>query len=132
MSIWRVEPQNPNKVTEIQNWYKGYSKLVRRQQFAYCSFLSDSPEEPNLPSNVPGGIELTKGTPYNWNLERLDEREGGPWVTWEFPADMSSEEQERITKLIDLDMYTNLEQDGWTHESAEYWVSGPLIITRIR
>ncbi len=132
MSIWRIEPKDQNKVTELQTWYKGYNKLTRKQQFAYCSFLSDNPEEPAMNLNNPQGVELTQGTPYNWSLEQLTERSGGPWVTWEFPPEMSNEEQDRITQLIDLNMYQGLENDGWTYSAAEYWVYGALILTKVR
>lgn len=132
VSIWRIEPKESNRVTEIQTWYKGYSKLVRKQQFAYCSFLSDNPEEPAMNLANPTGVELTKGTPYNWNLERLNERPGGPWVTWEFPVDMSKEEQDRISQLIDINMYQGLESNGWVYDGSEYWVYGILNLTKVR
>lgn len=132
MSIWRIEPKDQNKVTELQTWYKGYNKLTRKKQFAYCSFLSDNPEEPAMNLNNSLGIELTQGTPYNWSLEQLTERSGGPWITWEFPPEMSREEQDRITQLIDQDMYQGLESDGWTYSAAEYWVYGALILTKVR
>jgi hypothetical protein len=132
MSIWRIEPKEQNKVTEIQTWYKDYNKLVRKEQFAYCSFLSDNPDQPVMNLNNPSGIELTKGTPYNWSLEKLHQRDNGPWVTWEFPVEMTVEEQNRITNLIDLNMYLGLESDGWAHSGVEYWVYGNLILTKVR
>lgn len=133
MPVWKIEPREQNKVAELQSWIKNDQTLIRKELFAYSSFLSDSDEMPVLDTVVnTNGVEITAGTDYNWNIDRLDSRSGGPWVTWIFPDSVAQEEKDRITQLIDVGMYTALEQDGWVFDKTEYWLYGPLQITEVR
>jgi hypothetical protein len=132
MPVWKIEPKEQNKVAELQFWTKDNATLSRKELFAYSSFLSDSPVIPLINLVNPSGIEITTGTDYSWNIERLDSRSGGPWVTWVFPDYTTQEERNRISDLIDVGMYTALEQDGWVFSKTEYWLYGPLQITEVR
>jgi hypothetical protein len=132
MPVWKIEPKEQNKVAELQTWAKDNTTLTRKELFAYSSFLSDSVETPAVDLFNATGIEITAGTSYNWNLERLDARAGGPWVTWIFPDTMIQEEKSRIVDLVDVGMYAALEQDGWVFDKTEYWLYGPLQITEVR
>jgi hypothetical protein len=132
MPVWKIEPKEQNKVAELQSWVKDNVTLTRKELFAYSSFLSDSVETPLIDLFNATGIEITTGTNYNWNLDRLDSRAGGPWVTWIFPDSATQEEKNRIVDLIDVGMYTALEQDGWVFSKTEYWLYGPLQITEVR
>ena len=131
MPIWRLEPGEENRVTELQSWIKGSEKLTRKELFAHSSFLSDSPEKPNIDLDNPNGFEVTSNVA-NWSMEGLDSRPNGPWITWVFPASMTNEEKNRISGLIDIEMYSALEQDGWIFEKTEYWFYGPLVLTEVR
>jgi hypothetical protein len=132
MPVWKIEPKEQNKVAELQFWTKDSTMLTRKELFAYSSFQSDSVEIPLIDLTNDNGIEITAGTNYNWNIDRLDSRAGGPWVTWIFPDSTTQEEKNRISDLIDIGMYTALEQDGWVFSKTEYWLYGPLQITEVR
>jgi hypothetical protein len=132
MPVWKIEPREQNQVTELQHWTKDNETLTRKELFAYSSFLSDSVEFPSVDLFNTNGTEITAGTEYSWSIDRLDSRSGGPWVTWIFPDSMIQEEKNRISELVDVGMFTALEQDGWVFSKTEYWLYGPLQITEVR
>lgn len=132
MPVWKIEPREQNQVAELQHWGKDDKMLTRKELFAYSSFLSDSTEFPLVDLNNSNGTEMTAGTNYNWSIDRLDSRSGGPWITWIFPDTMIQEEKNRISELVDVGMFTALEQDGWVFSKTEYWLYGPLQIIEVR
>lgn len=105
--------------------------LIRKEDFSYAIFETVSDTPPAVDLENPRGLEVTKGTPDRWDLVSLDPREGGPWVSWIFPDTMDAEERNRITGLLDVGMYTALEQDGWLQDKVEYWFQGPLTLKEI-
>jgi hypothetical protein len=59
----------------------------------------------------------------------MEELWDGCWADWEFPDDMSPEEQERIQALWDEDSYSAMEDDGWYNSDTDYVFQGPLSMT---
>ena len=93
MPIWKLEPKKQNNVVELQFWTRGSDTLSKKELFANASFLSDFPTRPVIDTNNPTGYHAT-ASEYNWNLERLDARPGGPWISWTFPLSISDIEKE--------------------------------------
>lgn len=131
MPMWRLEPSEENQVAELQTWIKGSDKLTRKELFAHSSFLSNSTNRPEVDLNNVSGFEVTSDS-NSWSLERLDSRPGGPWISWTYPVSMTDDERNRINDLIDIEMYSSLEQQGWIFEKTEYWFYGPLILTEVK
>lgn len=132
MPIWKVKPQIENSVHEKQIWTKDSVRIVRKEIFSWAAFECESQEQPNIDLVNSNGIELTTSADYNWDLIELEKRPGGPWVSWEFPDDMSEGERYRVTYMLDSGSFIALEIDGWERESIEYWFYGPLTLTEIR
>jgi hypothetical protein len=61
-----------------------------------------------------------------WDMNDLDD---GCWSDWEFPDDMSEEEQEEFREAYDENYQEGLEELGWTNDDYECWLSGPLVLT---
>jgi hypothetical protein len=52
----------------------------------------------------------------------------GCWADWEFPDDMDEEERERIQEIYEEEYDEGLENEGWTLDECEVWLSGPLLV----
>jgi hypothetical protein len=52
----------------------------------------------------------------------------GCWADWEFPDNMDEEEKERIQEIYEEEYDEGLENEGWTLDKCEVWLSGPLLV----
>lgn len=124
MATWTLSTAQKKSAIERQIWYKNGVIMHREEGYRWGTFYCESDTKPEIDLSNPGGFELSYDE-YDWELDHLSD---GCWADWEFPEDMSEEEQERIQALWDEDSYQALEDDGWTLQDTEYEFYGPLIL----
>ena len=132
MSSWQLLPQYKNKVIEYQHWSRNGVVIVRKEGFSTATFECVADSMPVIDMINRDGVELAHSTDYKWDLIELVSRDGGPWVSWLFPDSVTEEEKDRLTQLLDIGLYTALEEDGWVLDRTEYWFFGPLTIKEIK
>lgn len=122
MATWVLTTKTKKNAVERQFWTKDGQTIIREEGYRWGKFYCESDERPDVDLKNPDGYELN-GTEYDWELDSLDD---GCWAEWEFPDDMSEEEQEEIQEAWDEDFYEGMEARGWTNDETEYWFYGEL------
>jgi hypothetical protein len=122
MATWTLKTQHKKNAIERQHWYKDGKEIIREEGYRWGSFYCESDEQPNIDLVNDDGYEIGQDE-YEWELEELDD---GCWADWEFPDDMSEEEQEEITDAWDEDSFEGLEELGWSCDDTDYILQGPL------
>jgi hypothetical protein len=121
MATWILTTQHKKSAVERSFWYKDGEKIVREEGYRWGKFHCESDEKPDVDLKNPNGYEL--GGDYDWELDGLDD---GCWAEWEWPEDMSEEEQDKIMDAWNEDWYDGMEALGWSNDDTEYHFHGPL------
>ena len=121
MATWILTTQHKKNAIERSFWYKDGEKIVREEGYRWGKFHCESDEKPDVDLKNPDGYEL--GGDYDWELDSLDD---GCWAEWEWPEDMSEEEQDKIMDAWNEDWYDGIEALGWSNDDTEYHFHGPL------
>ena len=124
MATWTLSTAHKKSAIERQIWCKNDIIMCREEGYRWGTFYCESDTRPDIDLSNPGGFDLSYSE-YDWELDNLSD---GCWADWEFPDDMSVEEQERIQTLWEENWYEGLEEDGWTLQDTEYEFYGPLIL----
>ena len=122
MTTWKLSTASKKNAVEKQYWTKEGVTIIREEGYRWGTFYCESDEQPDIDLDNEDGYDLTNSD-YDWELDNLDD---GCWIEWDFPEDMSEEEQERIQALWEEDYFEGLEGDGWVNDDTEYWFYGPL------
>lgn len=127
MALWQLSTASKKNAIEKQFWTKDGITFIKEEGYRWGTFTCDNDTEPDIDLENEDGYNLSNSE-YDWELDTLDD---GCWVDWDFPEDMSEEEQERIQTLWDEDSFEGLEGDGWINDDTEYWFHGPLELKEI-
>ena len=118
---WKLSTQEKKSCTQIEYFSKG--ELVAQREIGWRWCWARYEEKPNLSNYDPNKdqIELyTLG-------DILDmEQDDGCWESWTWPDEVSEEEVDRLSEIYEEDGEEGLENEGWSSDDNEYWVSGPL------
>jgi len=120
MATWKLSTQHKKNAVEKQIWTKDGKTVIREEGYRWGTFYCESDEQPDIDLKNPDGYELFG---YDWELESLDD---GCWIDWDWPADMSEEEQNQIMDAWSDDYYEGMEALGWSNDDTEYHFYGPL------
>ena len=123
MATWKLTTQYKKSAVERSFWYKDGQKIVREEGYRWGTFHCQSDEQPDIDLKNPDGYEVSGE--YDWELGSLDD---GCWADWEFPDDMSEEDQQKIEAAWDENWYEGMEELGWSNDDTEYWFHGPLCL----
>jgi hypothetical protein len=123
MAVWRLSTHYKKSAVEKQLWYKDGVTISLEQGYRWGTFYCESDEMPDVDLANPDGYEVYG---YDWELDSLDD---GCWVDWNWPADMTEEQQDEIMDAWNEDFSDGLENLGWSNDDTEYWFHGPLIMT---
>lgn len=121
MATWKLSTQHKKNAVEKQFWYKNGKVITREEGYRWGTFYCESDEQPDIDLKNPDGYEV--GGDYDWELDSLDD---GCWAEWDWPEDMSEEEQNQIMDAWSDDFYEGMEALGWSNDDTEYWFYGPL------
>jgi hypothetical protein len=125
MATWTLKTLHKKSAIERQYWVKDGKTIIREEGYRWGTFYCESDEKPEIDLVNDGDYEIGQDD-YEWELEELDD---GCWADWEFPDDMTEEEQEEVTDAWDEDFFEGLEELGWTCDETEYILQGPLELT---
>ena len=123
MTTWKLTTQYKKSAVERSIWTKDGKNIVQEQGFRWGTFHCQSDEQPNIDLKNPDGYEV--GGDYDWELASLDD---GCWLEWDWPADMTEEEQDKIMAAWEEDFYDGMEALGWSNDDTEYVFYGPLCL----
>ena len=122
MTTWTLKTQHKKSAVEKQYWYKDGKQIVRTEGYRWGTFYCESDEQPEIDLVNEDGYRIGSDD-YEWELDSLDD---GCYADWEFPEDMSEEEQEKITEAWEEEFYDGLEELGWNCDDTDYILEGPL------
>jgi hypothetical protein len=122
MTTWTIKTQHKKSAIEKQHWYKDGVVIIRTEGYRWGTFYCESDEQPKIDLVNEDGYRIGSDD-YEWELDSLDD---GCYADWEFPEDMSEEEQEKITEAWEEEFYDGLEELGWNCDDTDYILEGPL------
>ena len=127
MATWELRTDYKKNAIERQFWFKDGVTIIREDGYRWATFTTESDEKPNIDLHNDDGYEIGQDE-YDWQLDSMDD---GCWADWEFPDDMSEEEQEKIENAWDEDFYEGVEELGWSNDDTEYHLHGPLRLINV-
>lgn len=125
MATWTLTTLDKKSVEEHTIWRKGDLQIVRIDGYRWGTYTCDSEQAPEIDLENPDGLLVNELE--DFEMSSLDD---GWYGDWEFPEDMSEEEQERLLNLWETDWYEGLESDGWSNDECLVWFYGPLSLEK--
>ena len=122
MATWTLKTQYKKSAIEKQLWFKDGVVITRIEGYRWGTFFCESDVQPNIDLVNKDGYTIGCDD-YEWELDSLDD---GCWVEWEWPDDMTEDEQQEITSAWEEDFFEGLEELGWTCDETDYVLEGPL------
>jgi hypothetical protein len=107
MAVWILTNQHKKNAVERSFWYKDGKKIIREEGYRWGKFYCESDEKPDIDLKNPDGYEI--GGEYDWEMDHMDD---GCWAEWEWPEDITEEEQDKIMDAWNEDFYDGLEALG--------------------
>ena len=120
MAVWELSTEYKKNAIEVQLWYKDGVTIKKIEGYRWGTFYCESDERPDIDLRNPDGYELAD---YDWEMDSMDD---GCWLEWDWPADMTEEEQDKIMDAWNEDFYDGMEALGWSNDDTEYHFHGPL------
>ena len=122
MAMWLLKTQHKKNAVEKQFWRKDGETIVRTEGYRWGTFYCESYEQPKIDLVNPDEYNLSESD-YDWELDNLDD---GCWAEWEWPVDMTEEQQDEIMAAWEEDYFDGMEGLGWSCDDTEYILMGPL------
>jgi hypothetical protein len=122
MAMWTLKTQHKKNAVEKQFWRKDGETIIRTEGYRWGTFYCESDEQPEIDLANPDEYNLSESD-YDWELDNLDD---GCWAEWDWPADMTQEQQDEIMAAWDEDYFDGMEQLGWSCDDTDYILLGPL------
>ena len=117
---WRVSNREKKNVTQIETYSNGELTATREVGWRWGKWKYDT--KPNLSiykedlqHDVNDFGDVTDGD--------LDD---GCWAEWNWPDHMDTDEIERLEDIYDEEGDEGLENEGWSFDDSETFVTGPL------
>jgi hypothetical protein len=118
---WKLSTQEKKSCTQIEYFTKG--ELVAQREIGWRWCWARYEGKPDLSNYDPDKdqIELyTLGDILDMG------QDDGCWESWTWPDEVDEEEVDRLSEIYEEDGEEGLENEGWSSDDNEYWVSGPL------
>ena len=122
MAMWLLKTQHKKNAVEKQFWRKDGETIVRTEGYRWGTFYCESDEQPKIDLVNPDEYNLSESD-YDWELDNLDDV---CWAEWEWPVDMTEEQQDEIMAAWEEDYFDGMEGLGWSCDDTEYILMGPL------
>ena len=122
MATWTLKTQHKKNAVEKQFWYKDGEVIIRTEGYRWCEFYCESDEQPEIDVVNEDEYNLDESD-YDWELVSMDD---GCWADWEWPDDMTDDEQDEIMAAWEEDYFEGMEELGWSCDDTEYILLGPL------
>ena len=122
MAMWTLKTQHKKNAVEKQFWSKDGETIIRTEGYRWGTFYCESDEQPEIDLANPDEYNLSESD-YDWELDNMDD---GCWAEWDWPADMTEEQQDEIMAAWEEDYFDGMEQLGWSCDDTDYILLGPL------
>lgn len=118
---WKLSTAEKKSCTQIEFYKK--DDLVAQREIGWRWCWARYEEKPDL-----SDYDSSKDQVELYELgDVLDmEQDDGCWESWTWPDDVDAEEQERLEEIFNEEGEDGFENEGWSQDDTEYWVSGPL------
>ena len=132
MTTWIVSTKEKKSCEEREIWTKDDMTITRINGFRWGTFSVTTTDDnpPPIDADNPDGIDMNACYADNIDSVELVSMDDGWYGDTEYPEDMDSAEQERMTAIWDEDSYDSWETEGWCLDDTEAWLHGPLDIVR--
>jgi hypothetical protein len=124
MAVYKLSTKWKKSIEERTYWYKDGRLVTQIDGWRWGNWSGDFDALPDIDLQNEYGLDIAAEE--GWDMNDLDD---GCWSDWEFPDDMSEEEQEEFREAYDENYQSGLEELGWSNDDYECWLSGPLVLT---
>jgi len=125
--MWKLSTAHKKSCTQIEFWTKDGRTAQREIGWRWCWATYE--EKPDLSDYDPDTDQVEL---YSIGDVEDMEQDDGCWEEWTWPEDMDEEEIERLEEIYEEEYDEGLENEGWTLDDTEYWVSGPLDLEEVK
>ena len=118
---WKLSTIEKKSCTQIEFWKKG--DLVAQREIGWRWCWARYKTKPDLSDYDPNTQQVEL-----YGLGDIEdmEQDDGCWEDWIWPDGVDEEEAERLAEIYEEEGEEGLENEGWSINDTEYWVSGPL------
>lgn len=123
-STWILKPRQKKSVEEHVIFERDNQQLIRIEGYrdAWAFVTSDTDQPPQFDFSNPDGLDVLSHKSYE-SIQLID---NGWYVDFQFPNNMSQEEQDLLVNAWDLNYDQGLEQHGWAPLIKQCWFFGEL------
>lgn len=119
---WRISTREKKNVTQIETWTNGDLTATRETGWRWGHWDYDTKPDLSIYS------ENDQHDVYDFGEVTDSDLDDGCWTEWHWPEDMDAEEIERLEEIYNEEYDEGLENEGWTLDDSETFVTGPLSV----
>ena len=119
MATYTISPLYKKSAIERTYYFKDDQCIIREEGFRWGSYTGEFDERPDI--DLTDDIDMMGME--GWEFDMLDD---GCWLDWEFPDNMSEEEQQVILDAYDENYDDGLQELGWSSDEYECLFQAPL------
>lgn len=117
---WRVSNREKKNVTQIETYSNSELTATREVGWRWGKWNYDT--KPDLSIYK----EDNQHDVNDFGDVTDSDLDGGCWAEWTWPADMDTDEIERLEEIYNEEGDEGLENEGWSFDDSETFVTGPL------
>lgn len=118
--VWKVSNREKKNVTQIETWTNGELTATREVGWRWGNWKYDTKPDLSIYD------ENDQHDVYDFGDVTDSELDDGCWAEWRWPDDMDTDEIERLEGIYDEEYDEGLENEGWSLDDTETFVTGPL------
>jgi hypothetical protein len=117
---WRLSTDEKKNVTQIETWTNGL--ITAQLEIGWRWGHWDYDTKPDLSIYR----ENEQHDVYDFGDVQDHAQDDCCWQEWTWPEDMDADEMERLTDIYNDEGSEGLENEGWSNDDSETFVTGPL------
>jgi len=117
---WRVSNREKKNVTQIETYSNGELTATREVGWRWGKWKYDTKPDLSIYKEDDQHDVNDFGDVVDGDLD------DGCWAEWNWPADMDTDEIERLEGIYDEEGDEGIENEGWSFDDSETFVTGPL------
>lgn len=124
--MWKLSTLEKKSCTQIEYFKKG--DLVAQREIGWRWCWANYEEKPDLSNYDPDKDQIEL---YSVGDVVDMVQDDGCWEEWTWPEEVDPSEIDRLEELYNEDGDEALENEGWSLDDTEFWVSGPLELEEV-
>ena len=117
---WQLSTQEKKSVTQVETWTNG--EFTAQLEIGWRWGRWDFETKPDLSDYNPE----VQTEVYSIGDIKDSELSDSCWQEWTWPEDMDPDEIERLEEIYNDEGTEGLENEDWSNDDTEYYVTGPL------